>query len=99
MTRVAKTLAAKSFAAKTRALPILILLAPAAASAQTAVTGTGGGPASTIYAPNTSSVGQTMPPAGAAGTATAGSSREARTAQEKADDKITQGICIGCAPK
>ena len=81
------------------ALPVLMLLAPSAASAQAAVTGTGGGPASTIYAPNTSSVGQTMPPTGAAGAATAGANREARTAEQKEADKITRGICIGCGPK
>lgn len=71
----------------------------AAALAQ-ATTGTGGGPGSTVTAPNTSTVGRTMPPAGGdAGAATAGESRERRTQEQKVDDKITQGICIGCGPK
>ena len=65
-----------------------------------ATTGTGGGPTSTVTAPHTSAVGRTMPPAGGdAGAATAGDNRERRTQEQKVDDKITQGICIGCGPK
>lgn len=72
---------------------------PAPAAAQ-ASTGTGGGPASTVTAPNTSATGRTMPPAGGnAGAATAGDNRERRTQEQKTDDKITRGICIGCGPK
>lgn len=71
-----------------------------AALAQAATTGTGGGPASTVTAPHTSAVGRTMPPAGGdAGAATAGDNRERRTPEQKTDDNITKGICIGCGPK
>ncbi|MGE7415518.1 hypothetical protein [Methylobacterium tarhaniae] len=58
-------------------------------------TGTGGGPRSTITAPNTSSVGQTLPPAGSADR---GLERriDDRTRQERIDDRIDSGICIGC---
>jgi len=76
---------------------LLPLLATTAASAQ-AQTGTGGGPTSTITAPHTSSVGQTMPPASGAGAATPNDRRD-RTQQQIQDDKISQGICIGCSPK
>ncbi|TXN46470.1 hypothetical protein [Methylobacterium sp. WL7] len=76
---------------------LLPVLANTAASAQ-AQTGTGGGPTSTITAPHTSSVGQTMPPASGAGAATVNDRRD-RTRQQIEDDKISQGICIGCAPK
>ena len=72
------------------------LMAPSSALAQ-AQTGTGGGPASTITAPNTSSVGQTVPRGG--GAATEGSRADQRTEQQKAEDKISRGICIGCGPK
>ena len=81
------------------ALCALSAAAPATALAQ-AGTGTGGGPASTVTAPNTSAVGRTMPPAGGdAGSATAGDDRRQRTPEQKQDDKITNGICIGCGPK
>ncbi len=59
-------------------------------------TGTGGGPASTVYAPNTSSVGRTMPPAGA-GSERGNSGESGReTRMEKKNDRIDTGICIGC---
>ncbi|GLS46861.1 hypothetical protein [Methylobacterium brachythecii] len=61
-------------------------------------TGTGGGPASTLTAPNTSAVGQTKPP-GAAAAPDRAESREARSDQMKRDDKIMKGICIGCGTK
>ena len=63
-----------------------------------AQTGTGGGPTSTITAPNTSSVGQTVPRPGAGGATDLGN-REARTGNEKKDDQLMRGICIGCSPK
>jgi len=83
------------------ALAMLMLAAgapwPAWAQAQT---GTGGGPTSTATAPNTSAVGRTMPPAGGdAGLATTGDDRRSRTPEQKQDDKISRGICIGCGPK
>ncbi|MFC6792329.1 hypothetical protein ACFQE0_23850 [Methylobacterium komagatae] len=83
--------------------PILVSLAlwagaSAPAFAQ-ATTGTGGGPGSTATAPNTSSVGRTMPPAGGDASAATANDREHRTQEQKVDDKITKGICIGCGPK
>ncbi|WP_191970125.1 hypothetical protein [Methylobacterium planeticum] len=74
-----------------------LTILPAAAQAP-AQTGTGGGPASTVTAPNTSSVGRTKPPGAAAGGITPGDRTE-RTPQEKADDQIQKGICIGCNAK
>ncbi|GJE40352.1 hypothetical protein [Methylobacterium persicinum] len=90
---------------RSAALPALVaslaLWAGTAAPAfAQATTGTGGGPTSTVTAPNTSATGRTMPPAGGdAGAATAGEPRGKRTQEQKVDDKITRGICIGCGPK
>ncbi|GJD54302.1 hypothetical protein [Methylobacterium dankookense] len=78
-------------------LAALVAAAPAAAFAQ-AQTGTGGGPASTVTAPNTSSVGRTMPPAAGTGAGTR-EERTERTPQMKDDDRIQKGICIGCGAK
>ena len=61
-----------------------------------AQTGTGGGPSTTITAPHTSSVGQTVPRPGGAGADNLGD-RETRTANEKKDDQLMRGICIGCS--
>ncbi|MEH3119074.1 MAG: hypothetical protein PGN25_16170 [Methylorubrum populi] len=69
--------------------------ASAAAQAPTQ-TGTGGGPGSTIYVPNTSSVGRTMPPAGGGGERRDSTVSERESRMEKKDDKIDTGICIGC---
>lgn len=77
------------------ALPLAALVMPAAAFAQ-AQTGTGGGPTSTVTAPNTSSVGRTMPPSSGAGPR---EERTERTPQMKDDDRIQKGICIGCGAK
>ena len=76
---------------------LLALLAADAALAQ-AQTGTGGGPTSTVTAPNASSVGRVMPPSRGAGAATADDRRE-RPAREAENDKVMRGICIGCAPR
>ena len=70
-----------------------------AAAAQTPQTGTGGGPTSTVTAPNTSAVGRTMPPAGGGldridRSESRSIDRETRT--ERKNDKIDTGICIGC---
>ncbi|KAB1074619.1 hypothetical protein [Methylobacterium planeticum] len=64
-----------------------------ASFAQTAVTGTGGGPETTITAPNTSSVGRTMP----TGTADAPllDPRE-RTSRQRNLDAVLNGVCAGC---
>lgn len=85
---------------RTRGISALALAAAVAASwsgqafAQ-AQTGTGGGPSTTITAPNTSSVGQTVPRPG--GGANNLGDRETRTANEKKDDQLMRGICIGCS--
>lgn len=76
---------------------LLPILAASAAIAQ-AQTGTGGGPTSTVTAPNASSVGRVMPPSRAAGAATANDRRD-RTPREAENDKLMRGICIGCAPR
>lgn len=75
------------------------VLAASATSAQDR-TGVGGGPTGTVTAPNKSAVGQTKPPTGGdAGAATADAPRDARTPRQDQDDKISQGICIGCGAK
>ena len=76
----------------------LAALIPAGHALAQAQTGTGGGPNTTITAPNTSSVGQTVPRPGAGGANNLGD-RETRTANEKKDDQIMRGICIGCGAK
>lgn len=77
----------------------LVIAAPTGARAQ-AQTGTGGGPTSTVTAPNASSVGRVMPRPGAGGAeADTRTDRVERTQQMKADDKIQKGICIGCGAK
>ncbi|GJD77037.1 hypothetical protein [Methylobacterium gregans] len=85
---------------RARTLLILAALAaPTGAWAQSQ-TGTGGGPTSTVTAPNASSVGRVMPRPGAGGVgADAQLDRTDRTPQMKADDKIQKGICIGCGAK
>ncbi|WP_342149953.1 hypothetical protein [Methylorubrum sp. SB2] len=72
-----------------------------AAAAQTAPqTGTGGGPTSTVTAPNTSAVGRTMPPAGGGGLdridRSESRSIDRETKTERKNDAIDTGICIGC---
>ena len=76
---------------------LLPLLAMGSTSAQ-AQTGTGGGPATTATAPNTSSVGRVMPPSRGAGEAMADDRRD-RTARESQNDEVMRGICVGCSPK
>lgn len=68
----------------------------ASAQAQApAQTGTGGGAASTVTAPNTSSVGQTVPRPGR--DAEMERNLDRRTPQQAKDDEISKGICIGCS--
>jgi hypothetical protein len=83
--------------ARTAALAALLTLAAQAptAQAQTARTGTGGGPLATQRAPNTTATGQTKPPSRAASPATTGSV-ERRTPGQRRDDAIDKGICVGC---
>ena len=69
------------------------------ALAQTAApdrTGTGGGPGSTITAPNTNSLGVTKPPAGASDPApTSREEREYRR-EQAIDRRIETEVCKGC---
>lgn len=78
------------------AAALMAALTLSAAAEPAARTGTGGGAESTIYAPNTSSVGRTMPPAGGGGVRREPESRDRETTMEKKNDKIDTGICIGC---
>ena len=58
-------------------------------------TGTGGGPRSTITAPNTNSLGVTKPPGTSLGAGEEPSRRERR--RERAlTDKIEDSVCEGC---
>jgi hypothetical protein len=73
-------------------------LAGPAFAAPADVTGTGGGPTTAAKAPYTTSTGATVPNPGAVNREETGSiGRETR--QDKIDNSITNGICIGCAPK
>lgn len=96
--RVAETLVGEHTMSKTR-LSLLALavttLCSTAALAQKPVdqTGTGGGPASTVTAPNTSSVGQTMPRPGGRDV---DRNLDRKTQDDKKADKIMDGICKGC---
>lgn len=58
-------------------------------------TGTGGGPASTITAPHTNSLGVTKPPGTSLGPAETPSSREL-SEQRATTNRIERSICIGC---
>jgi len=60
-----------------------------------AETGTGGDVTSTPRARNTTGVGQTKPPGAAAG-GEADRNADQRTPQQKKDNEISKGICIGC---
>ncbi|WP_311275890.1 hypothetical protein [Methylobacterium sp. WCS2018Hpa-22] len=61
--------------------------------ARAAVTGTGGGPETTVTAPHTSTTGQTVPP-GAAGAPIVDPNE--RTDRQKQLDRVLNGICRGC---
>ena len=73
----------------------LAQVGPAQAQGLPDQTGTGGGPRSTITAPNTSSVGQVVPHPGRPD-ARLERRIDDRTAVERADDRIDNGICVGC---
>ncbi|GJD35461.1 hypothetical protein [Methylobacterium aerolatum] len=70
----------------------------AAVAAPVDTTGTGGGPASTAKAPYTTSTGATVPRPGAIDRQEA-ENIQRPTKQDRIDNSITNGICIGCAPK
>ena len=79
-------------------LAALSLALPGALAAQTVApdqTGTGGGPASTITAPNTNSYGVTKPPGTSLGPGEV-PSREERRRERALTDKIDRSICDGC---
>ncbi len=80
-------------------LLVLGLIAPLPALAQASVseTGTGGGPASTIRAPNTTGTGQTVPKPGTLGPDETGTVTPRNRQEEKREDQIMKGICIGCS--
>ncbi|WP_342166743.1 hypothetical protein [Methylobacterium sp. SD21] len=85
--------------ATTLSLLIASLMLPGSALAQSRVapdeTGTGGGPRSTITAPNTNSLGVTKPPGTSMGPGEVPSSREQR--RERAlTNRIDNSICDGC---
>ena len=79
-------------------LPLVLLLAnlPAAAHAQAPdLTGTGGGPTTTITAPYTDREGVTKPPGAALGPRDM-SSAAAERREERVIDRIENSICTGC---
>jgi hypothetical protein len=73
-------------------------LATPALAAEADMTGTGGGPATAAKAPYTTSTGATVPRPGTIDRQEA-DNIDRPTRQDKIDNSITQGICIGCAPK
>ena len=85
--------------ARTLLTPLLALalLAPLPALAQVSETGTGGGPASTIKAPNTTGTGQTVPKPGALGPNETATVSPQMRREAKREDAIMKGICIGCS--
>lgn len=78
------------------ALLLAILTASPALAQGPAQTGTGGGPTTTITAPNTAATGRTKPPGAAAGT-DAPDDPQGRTRQQREDTRIQKGICVGCS--
>ncbi|KQP77537.1 hypothetical protein ASF57_19245 [Methylobacterium sp. Leaf117] len=75
------------------ALTLGLALGTGSLAAQPALTGTGGGPETTITAPHTAPTGQTMPP-GAASAPTV--DPDARTARQRDLDRVLNGICVDC---
>ncbi|GLS42190.1 hypothetical protein [Methylobacterium brachythecii] len=73
------------------------LLVPAEAFAEAGPdrTGSGGGPASTITAPNTNALGVTKPPGVEEGPATPQERRELQKIEQR-DQRIENGVCDGC---
>ncbi|GJD50908.1 hypothetical protein OPKNFCMD_3657 [Methylobacterium crusticola] len=76
---------------------VLCAVAPNLLQAQTNpdLTGTGGGPSSTITAPYTASTGQTVPRTGR-GERSMERNMDDLTRMERRDDAIDKGICTGC---
>lgn len=78
------------------ALTLTLAATGFAAAQQTDRTGTGGGPLSTDRAPNVTATGQTKPPSRET---SPDANVQKRTRNDVEQDKLTKGICIGCAPK
>lgn len=79
-------------------LALLSLAVPATLAAQGLApdqTGTGGGPATTITAPNTNSLGVTKPPGTSLGPGEV-PTPEQRRRERALTDKIEGSICDGC---
>ncbi|MGH1570101.1 hypothetical protein ACRAWG_04820 [Methylobacterium sp. P31] len=79
-------------------LAALSLALPASVAAQTVApdqTGTGGGPGTTITAPNTNSLGVTKPPGTSLGPGEV-PSRPEQQRERALTDKIDRSICNGC---
>lgn len=74
------------------------LAATQALAAPMDTTGTGGGPATAAKAPYTTSTGATVPRPGSVDRMETGSI-DRRTNEDRVNDKVISGICIGCAPK
>ena len=86
------------FAFAALSLAALSLVLPATLAAQPRApdeTGTGGGPRSTITAPNTNSLGVTKPPGTSFGPGEM-PTREQRRRERALTDKIEGSICDGC---
>ena len=68
------------------------------ALAQADATGTGGGPLSTQTAPYTTTTGVTKPPSRDTSKGSQ-DDLDRLTRDEREQDKIDTGICVGCAPR
>ncbi|KST57253.1 hypothetical protein AO398_25640 [Methylobacterium sp. GXS13] len=80
------------------ALAVLSVALPTSLAAQPRApdqTGTGGGPTSTITAPNTNNLGVTKPPGTSLGPGEVPSRQEQRR-ERTLTDKIDNSVCEGC---
>lgn len=85
-----------TFARSTLSVALLLAALPAAAQTQAPdLTGTGGGPTTTITAPYTNREGVTKPPGDALGPRDM-SSAAAERREERAIERIENSICAGC---
>lgn len=97
-TEVAMTAGRNHRRARVGLIAAAILALPAAASAQATApdqTGTGGGPASTITAPNTNRLGVTKPPGDSLGPG-AVPPPAAERRERALTDRIEGSVCDGC---
>lgn len=70
-----------------------LLLGSGSLGARPALTGTGGGPETTVTAPYTAPTGQTVPD-GAAASPT--NDPSVRSERQRDLDRVLEGICVGC---